>query len=310
MKKIISSLLLFAISLSVFAGCNSSGNKSDSKLNVYTSFYAMYDFTEKIGGDKINVTNLVPAGVGPHDWEPSTTDITNLNKADVLIYNGAGMEHWVDKVLGSLENKDLVVVEASKGISLIEGHHHHEDEEAKEAEDAITYDPHVWLSIKNAKAEMETIKNALVKADPENAAYYEGNYKTYAEKFDTLDKEYTDTLSALPNKDIIVAHQAFGYLCKDYGLNQVAIEGLSADSEPDPARMAEIIEFAKENKIKTIFFEELVSPKVADTIANEIGAKTAVLNPLGGLSDDEIKNGEDYLSVMKSNLEELKSALQ
>lgn len=307
MKKIISVILSVAVASSVFAGCASIRNKSDSKLNVYTSFYAMYDFTEKIGGDKINITNLVPAGIEPHDWEPTTTDITNLNKADVLVYNGASMEHWVDKVVSSLENKDLITVEASKGMSLMEGH---DEEEGGNVKDAISYDPHVWLSIKGAKTEMETIKNALVKADSKNADYYEGNYNNYAEKFDALDKEYTDTLSTVPNKDIIVAHQAFGYLCKDYGLNQVAIEGLSADSEPDPARMTEIIKFAKENKVKIIFFEELVSPKVAETIANEIGAKTAVLNPLEGLSDDDIKNGEDYLTIMKSNLEELKSALK
>ncbi len=201
MKKIISSLLLAALIIGSFAGCTADGGKADGKLKVYTSFYAMFDFTKKIGGDKIEVTNLVPAGVEPHDWEPSTSDITNLGKADVLVCNGAGMENWVDKVTGSLENKKLIIVEASKGIALMEGKY-----EEKTDTDKVSNDPHIWLSIKGAKAEMEIIKNSLVKADADNASYYEENYMKYAAEFDALDKEYTDTLSAMPNKDIIVAN--------------------------------------------------------------------------------------------------------
>ena len=114
----------------------------------------------------------------------------------------------------------------------------------------------------------------------------------------------------MTNKDIIVAHKAFGYLCKAYGLNQIAIEGLMPDSEPDPARMEEIIQLAKKKKINTIFFEELVSPKVANTIAKEIGAKTEVLNPLEGLSEEQVDAGEDYFSVMRTNLKQIKNALE
>ena len=157
---------------------------------------------------------------------------------------------------------------------------------------------------------MENIKNAFVEADPANKDYYEANYEKYAAEFDALDKQFTETLSQFENRDIIVAHEAFGYLCDAYGLNQVAIEGLNSDSEPDPARMKEIVEFAKEKDIKVIFFEELVSPKVAETIAKEIGAETMVLNPIEGLTEEQLEAGEDYLSVMAQNLEALKVALQ
>ena len=157
---------------------------------------------------------------------------------------------------------------------------------------------------------MENIKNAYVKADPDNKDYYEENYRTYAAAFDKLDQEYKDTLSALPNKSIVVSHEAFGYLCDAYGLTQMGIEGLSPDSEPDPARMAEIIDFVKTNQVRVIFFEELVSPKVAETIAAETGAQTQVLNPLEGLSDEDLKNGADYFSVMEDNLAQMKAALQ
>lgn len=285
-------------------GGEASGDAKNSntgdKLKVVTSFYAMYDFAEKIGGDKVSVINMVPAGIEPHDWEPAASDITNLEKAQVFIYNGAGMEHWVDTVLDSLSNKELVITEASSGITLQKGH----------SEEEGTYDPHVWLNPENAKSEMNNIKEAFIKADPNNEAYYSENYETYAAKLDALDKKYKETLTVLENKDIIVAHEAFGYLCNAYGLNQVGIEGLSPDSEPDPSKMEEIIQFAKDNKVKVIFFEELVSPKVAETIAKEVGVKTDVLNPLEGLSEDDIKAGGDYFSVMETNLTSLAEALK
>lgn len=301
-------LCVFAISM-LLTGC-ADKKTEDGKLKVMASFYPVYDFTVKVGGDKVSVTDMVPAGTEPHDWEPDTRDITSLEEADVFVYSGAGMEHWVDDVLESLDNKELVTIEASKGIDLMEGHEEEEEEASEEDQDHGDFDPHVWLAPENAKKEMENIKNALAEADPENKEYYEENYKTYAEKFDELDQKYKETLSPIPDKVIVVSHEAFGYLCAAYGITQMGIEGLSPDSEPDPKRMAEVIDFVKENQVKTIFFEELVSPKVAETIAKETGAKTEVLNPLEGLSDEELKAGEDYISVMEKNLEVIKEALE
>lgn len=311
MKKIASVLAACALLLALSTGCGESAAPAASpsssapaeKLNVYASFYAMYDFAEKVGGDRVKVTNLVPAGTEPHDWEPATTDIRALERADVLVCNGASMEGWVDKVVGSLENKKLVAVEASKGIDLMAGH-------AEEGEEATQYDPHVWLDPENAKKELANIRDAFGQADPDGKGAYEANYETWAAKFDDLDKEYRDAVSGLPRKDIVVSHQAFGYLCRAYGLNQVPIEGLSADAEPDPKRMSEIIDFVKKNDVKYIFFEELVSPKVAETVASETGAKTVEFNPLEGLSDEEQAAGKEYVSVMEQNLQVLKEALQ
>ena len=305
---------LFALSLAAgfvpqqtVTAASEKAQAESEPLSVYASFYPIYDFASKIGGDKVTVINLVPAGMEPHDWEPTASDIIGLENADILVYNGAGMEHWVADVLASLQNKDLIAVEASEGVTLLEGHHegeeeHEEDEEEHEAEG---FDPHVWLSPLNAKKEAENIKNAFVTADPGNKDYYESNYEKVAAEFDALDQEFAETLAALPNKDIIVAHEAFGYLAAAYDLHQVGIEGLAPDSEPDPARMAEIIDFAKANNVKTIFFEELVSPKVAETVANAIGATTAVLSPIEGLSDEQIAAGDDYFSVMRKYLDAL-----
>jgi zinc transport system substrate-binding protein len=296
MKKSISLVLFLMILLIGMSGCNQQAAensvKDPDKLLVYTSFYPMYDLTQKIGGDRIVLKNMVPTGTEPHDWEPSAADIVNLEKAQVFIYNGAGVEHWATQVLASLENKELLTVEATQGLNIVED------------------DGHAWISIRLAKAEMANIKAALVEADPDNAQYYEDNYQHYATLFDELDQAFTGTISVLPKKDIVVAHQAFGYLCADYGLNQIAIEGLSAESEPDPARMKEIINLARERQVTTIFFEELVSPEVAETIAAELGIKTAVLNPLEGLTKEQEAAGADYLSIMEENLAALKAALQ
>lgn len=309
--------LVFAAALSglVLSGCASGGRSSDDnaqgtasgRLKVMASIYPVYDFAVKVGGDKVTVTDMVPAGTEPHDWEPGTDDIIDLEKADVFVYSGAGMEHWAEDVLKSLDNRDLVSVEASEGITLREGHAGEND---KEENAEASYDPHVWLDPMNAKKEMENIKNAFVNADPENRDYYENNYKIYGEKFDALNRSYKDALSPFSGETIVVSHEAFGYLCGAYGLIQMGIEGLTPDSEPDPAQMAKVIDFIKGNKVETIFFEELGTSKVVDVISKETGAKAAALNPIEGLSDEEIKAGDDYFSVMETNLAALKKALE
>lgn len=288
--------------------------QNDDKISVVASFYPVYDFASKIGGDKVTVKNLVPAGSEPHDWEPAPSDITSLEHADVFVYSGAGMESWVTKVLGTLDNKNLVVAEASKGLTLRKWNADQNGGDAKDSDqdehEGTIYDPHVWLAPLNAKQEMKNIETALIKADPKDKSYFEDNYKTWSAKCDQLDQEYRDTLSPLPNKAIVVSHEAFGYLCDAYGLKQMGISGISPDVEPDPARMAEIQDFVKANHVKVIFSEDLVSPKVAESIAKATGAKMELLNPLEGLTDEELAAGDDYFSVMRQNLATLKSALQ
>ncbi|MDR7870428.1 MAG: metal ABC transporter substrate-binding protein [Tissierellaceae bacterium] len=308
MKKFrtISVLLLLLFIIVGITGCgNTVEEDDDEKLKVYTSFYPMYDFTSKIAGDKISVYNMVPSGVEPHDWEPAASDIVNLEKADMFVYNGAGMEHWVEDVLKSLENKELVVVVASQGIDLLLS-----EDDDHDGHDHGDFDSHVWTNPLNVKIQMENIKDALVQLDPDNMDYYNENYDKYSKELDKLNEEFATKLSALSNKDIVVSHKAFSYLCNEYGLNQIAIDGLSPDTEPNPGRMAEIINFVNENNIKVIFFEELASPKVANTIADATGAVVDVLNPLEGLSDEELENGDDYFSVMRKNLEAILKALQ
>ena len=301
------------LSLSLLTGCGTQPADTaagDGRLRVLTSFYPMYDFACKIGGDCIDVTNMVPSGTEPHDWEPSTNDLKNLEKADVFIYNGADMEPWADDLLVN-RSDTLRVVEASENVELRtpDGEHEHAHEHEGADHHHGDFDPHVWLDPENAKIEMEAIRDALCAADPENSTVFQSNYEKYAAELDALDTEFREKLAPLPNRTIVVAHEAFGYLCDAYGLTQVGIEGLSPDSEPDPGRMAEVIDFVREHSISTIFFEELVSPKVAEAIASETGAQAKMLSPLEGLSDEQAASGADYFSVMHDNLAALMEAL-
>ena len=305
--RFLAAVLVALMALGALNGCA----EQKGGLSVVASFYPMADFAKKIGGDRVEVFTMVPTGAEPHDWEPSPADIVRLEKAQVFVYSGAGMEHWAEDVVSSLGNKSLVVAEASKGIALPEGDPGHEDEETHEA-DGHGHgdgDPHVWLDPRNAKAQMASIREALTQADPDGKAVYDTNYEKYALALDELDAEFREGLKDLARRDIVVAHAAYGYLCDAYGLHQVAIEGLSPDSEPDPARVAEIIDFAKANDVRVIFFESLVSPKVAQSIAAQVGARTDVLSPIEGLTNEEAAAGEDYFSVMRRNLAALSAAL-
>ncbi|MCR8642443.1 zinc ABC transporter substrate-binding protein [Paenibacillus sp. N1-5-1-14] len=333
---------LLTIMMLVFVtGCGTSNRAklAEDKINVVTSFYPLYDFTKKIGGEHVNVINLVPAGVEPHHWSPKSRDIKNVTDSDLFVYQGAGFEGWVDEFLKSL-SKDAKVkpLMASEGISLIdadghshddghdhgkeeahdhphEGHDHGKEEEKAHANDGHDhgvgqYDPHAWLSVKNSKKMAENIKNQLVAIDGANKADYEANYAKLAKQFDDLDAKFKAEIAKTARKDIVVSHQAFGYLAHDYGLTQKSIMGLTADAEPTAQQMKDINKFIRDNNVTYIFFEELVSDKLAKTLANDAGIQTLVLNPLEGLTEEQLNAGQDYFSVMELNLNNLLKALQ
>ncbi|HZK28473.1 MAG TPA: metal ABC transporter substrate-binding protein [Thermoclostridium sp.] len=314
-------IALFTASMllsSCSANNTNSTNHEDGKVTAYTSFFTMYDFTSKIGGDKVNIINMVPSGMEPHHWEPSPRDVAGLSHADLFIYNGAGMEGWAEKVIGSISNGDLIAVEASKNIAIQQSQHTHESgENDTEADKGHShndhnhdYDPHVWLDPMNAKIQMNAIKEALIGIDAENTEYYQQNYEFYAKKLDALDEQYKEAVATFSKKEIVVSHKAYGYLCTAYGLTQIALEGIASESEPTPAKMAEIVDFIRDNDVNVIFFDGLSSSKVADAVARETGASVAVLCPIEGVSQEDIKEGKDYFSIMEDNLEALSAALK
>lgn len=300
------SLVLTATLGMVLSSCAKEKEQKET-LSVAASVYPVYDFAGKIAGDKAQVTLLVPAGMDSHDWEPKTSDMITLEKADLFIYNGAGMEHWTETVLKALSNPKLVAVDTSKGIDLLGRIDSREEDEEQRHEQ---YDPHIWLSPVNAKKQLHAIYEAFAAADPENKDYYQANYERYAKEADLLHEEYKAATESAENRNIVTSHQAFAYLCREYGLVQTPIQGIFADAEPSQARMREVIELIRDKQVKVIFAGAQVSSKTVDTIAAETGAAVEVLNPIESLTPEQQKNGEDYFSVMRKNLEALKKALR
>ncbi|GGD66943.1 metal ABC transporter substrate-binding protein [Paenibacillus nasutitermitis] len=298
-------------------GANIEEAGSGNKLKIVATFYPMAEFSRQVAGSHAEVIGLIPSGTEPHDWEPSAKDMVQIQEADVFVYNGL-VEEWVQDALDSAGSQQRIVVEASSGIELMEsmiveeegeGGRDEDHDHNHAHEDGHVLDPHVWLSPVLAQQEVAAIQRALVQADPAHEADYKKNAEAYIARLQDLDEAFRKGLENPKRKEFVTQHAAFGYLAKEYGLTQIPIAGLSPDEEPSPEKMAGVVEFAKKNQMKTIFFETLVEPKVAQTIADEIGAKTDVLNPLEGLTEEETAQEMDYIAVMNKNLEALKKAL-
>jgi len=288
------SLLIVLVLMFTFSACNSkhqTKEDSDNKIKVVVSFNAMREFASAVGKDKIHITTLVNDGTEPHDFEPKVKDLKSMEKAQVFVYNGLKMESWVNKSLQVVDNKDLVVVDASKGAQTI-----------------ITggeTDPHLWLSLKGAELQTENIKNALVKADPDNKNFYERNYEEFILKLEELFNQYKQKIDSISNKNFVTGHAAFAYLCRDFGLKQNSIEDIFAEGEPSAKKLGAITDYCKKNKIRTIFAEDMVSPKISKTLANEVDAKVEKIYTLEGKEDNK-----DFIQSMTYNLEKIYESLK
>jgi zinc transport system substrate-binding protein len=293
-KKIISGVLAILMGV-MLIGCGAktettTQNTTNDKLNITVSIYPLKEFAEKIGGDKVEVTCLVPENMEPHDYEPKTKDFEDLTKSKAFIYNGLGMESWVDKVNEVIKGKDVVILDSSTGV------------EARKEGNAV--DPHIWLSLKNAEIQSENIKNTLVKIDEKNKDYYEENYNKFNEELESLYNEYKPKFDTLSKKNFITGHAAFGYLCRDFGLTQKSVENLFAEGEPTPKQLEDLVNFCKGNNIKTVFSESLASPKVSETLAKEVGAKVVPIMTLESKEDDK-----SYIEAIRYNLDEIYKCL-
>ena len=298
-------LIIIALSLPFgVAGCGD--DDQDQGLKVYTSFYTLYDFATKIAQDKANVYNIMPAGADAHSWTPSAKDIVKLNKADIFLYNGLGLEHWTDQVIKTLD-KNILIVKVSDNIDAIcsddhEHEHHHDDHDHE-----IT-DPHIWLSPKNAKIILQNIKDAFVQADPNNAQSYFDNYEHYAQQCDELDSEFQTKLKDFSKRDIVVTKNAFSYLCQEYNLDQEAL-GSAHQTDPDATKMSEVIKFIEDNNVKVVFYEPM-SLNFAQALTKDATVELKLLNPLESLSEQDLNKGNDYFKIMCQNLEAINYALE
>lgn len=313
-KKIlwISGLVLLVLLLIILVLLNNTkkNNITNNKKQVVTSFYPLYFFTNEIAKDKINISNITPSGSEPHEYEPTPIDMTNIENSDLVILNGGGLESWGENIKINLNKSKTKIVSVGDNLFVKKNDKNHKENEGGENHHHGGLDPHIWLSPILAIQIVDKIESELSQIDTENQEYYKSNAHILKEKLSKLDGEFKDGLKTCVNKNIITSHAAFYYLASTYGLNQISIAGLSQEEEPSSKEMTEIVKFAKSNNVKYIFFESLISPKLSLTIAREIGAKTLLLNPIEGLTIEEIKSGKDYFSEMNNNLINLKIALE
>lgn len=293
-------VLLVLIGLYAFRAADA---PETGRVSVVATFYPLGHFAEKIGGDLVDVAIITPPGAEPHDYEPTPRDIADVYDADVFLLNGNGVDAWAERILPDVQARGVKTVRISDSMTSLE----HSEGVAEEDEGPL--DPHFWLDPVNAAEETMRIADALIAADPERRERYEASRDAYVSQLETLDTEFLNGLATCESREIVTSHDAFRYLAHRYGLTTVHISGLSPEEEPSPQTMADVANLARERGIDVIFFESLVSPKLAETIANEVGARTLPLNPLEGLTDDEINSGMDYVSVMRDNLEHLRDAL-
>ncbi|WLR54767.1 zinc ABC transporter substrate-binding protein [Mesobacillus subterraneus] len=320
-----------------------------NKLTVYTTIYPLQDFAKKIGGEFVEVESIYPPNVDAHSFEPSTKDMMNLAEADLFIYSGAGIEGFTEKAEKALRNEKVMMVKAAENVDMIEsGHTHSHDEEESHSDeqhqegdashsdeehkdDAASHsdeehqdedashsdeeqhdqnlDPHVWLdpilSIKLAA----NIKDSLIELMPDREQEFEQNFALLEKDLKELDNEFKNVIEQAENKHLLVAHEAYGYWSNRYGIIQIAVNGLSPTQEPSQRELTNLIEEAKEHDLKYIAFEQNVSSRVAEMIQREIGAETVTLYNLESISAEDMKNQEDYFSLMRKNLQTLEKVL-
>ncbi len=277
--------LVFLMSVAL-AGCG--GSQSDDRETVVAAFYPLAWAAEEIGGDELDVVNLTPPGAEPHDLELTPRDVEEIRDADVVLFLDRGFQPALER---ALEDRSGASIDLLSGRELAS---------APEGEEELPFDPHVWLDPSRFAAMASAIGTQLDR---------EGAGDRLAARLRALDEELEARLASCARHEIVTSHAAFGYLARRYGLEQIALTGISPEAEPSPGDLERLIEEVEKSDATTVFFETLVSPRLAQTVAREAGAETAVLDPLEGLTPEALAAGDDYMSVMRRNLAALRKAL-
>jgi len=319
MKRLIGTLLL--IGSLALVGCQdkqqAAAPAAEQKLQIVTTLFPLYDFARSIGGDKAEVTLLLPPGIEAHAFEPRPEDAVKTAKAGLFIYTNKFMEPWAEKFVSGLGSSHPVVVDASTGITLQPAgahrhehdHHHHGNHGHRQAKPG--YDPHIWLDLDNARSMVNTIAQAMAAKDPANSAFYSANAAAFQQTLAQLDADYKARLTSCKTRTLLHGgHYAFGYLAKRYGLVYESAISVNADAEPTPARMIELIKQVKKSGVRYIFSEEMVSPRLTEAIARESGVQVLSLHNLHNVGKDDLQAGVGYLALMRKNLEALTIGLE
>jgi zinc transport system substrate-binding protein len=294
-------LVLCLVSIPGFTACSGAkpaDTANADKVRISVTFNALKEFAEAVGGDKVEISTIIPDGTEPHDFEPKAQDLAALSTAQIFVYNGFGMEAWAEDAIQAADNEELIAVDASAGAVPVK------NIDSSEIKEHGQYDPHLWLSLKGAETEVTNIKNALVKADPSNADYYVKNCDDYISSLDSLYNEYKVKFQTVNRKTIVTGHAAFAYLCRDFGLTQNSVEDVFAEGEPSAKQLARLVEYCKDNHVTTIFAEEMANPEVSNTLADEVGAQVETIYTIESAEDNKT-----YLERMRSNLAKIYSSL-
>lgn len=282
---------------------DSNKNKENKKI-VYASFFPIYDLTKQIAGDKLHVESFSNLETDAHEWEPSAKDMADLEKSELLIVNGADMEDWLSDVK---ESSNIEILNTTKNVKLLNEAEENGDDDVNEKED---YDPHTWLSLENAEKQSEAIAKKLGEIDSENKDYYMKNYEKLKDELDSMIAKYKDEFSKIKNKRMYVSHKAFEYLADEFGLEEVSLTGLRSNDDPNPKIFVEIINEARKDKAKTVFYEKDASDKAANALANEIGGNVKAISTLEFATDEDLKNDIHYQDIMKENLDTILEGLK
>ena len=302
--------LLFLLLISFLLSCQPAkeSNREDQKLRVIATIFPIYDFARNIGGDKIKVTMLLPPGTDAHHYELKPEDIVKVSKTDIFLFTNFEMEQWAYKIINAAEkNTNMLAIETGAGAVLLPL-----NAEGEEQENHVSkFDPHIWLDMDNAQKMVDNIAAAFIKKDSRNSDYYLKNAHNYKLKLIAVDQRYRAELTRCKTKTILHAgHWAFAYLAKKYNLNYIAAYNVSADAEPSPQKMVDLVQQGKSQRIAYIYYESMINPRLAQMIARETGAGLLKLNNGHDVSKADIKNGESFISLMEKNLINLKKGLQ
>lgn len=278
------------------------------KPQIMASLFPQYDIVREIAQDKVDVELFLPAGVEPHSYEPSASTLVKIVEADLFIYSSDILEPWVKRLVEGNASADLIVLDASKGVTLIEKDHDHDEEDEK---DEDGFDPHYWLDAQNMMIMSASILNALIEIDPENEVFYRNNALVYRTKLMALDEAWIDLFArAQLNQIIYGGHFAFGYLSHRFGLEILSpYSGYAPDAEPSAQALASLMDVLDKKEINVIFTEELIDPRVARIIAEQAQVKIEVLHGAHNLSPSEMKAAWTFISIMEDNIAKLKEAL-
>ena len=283
---------LMAMALFIQACGGAAGTTPASQagqLSVAATIYPVQFLAERIGGGRVHVVGLVPTGVESHDWEPSPRDVTDIYDADVFVHTGSGFEGWVERLLRDLEAEGPLVVSA--------------------AADVVQDDPHLWLDPGLYALQAERVRDGLVQADPVGAPAYDANFSALRDELAVLEAAMEQGLALCDRDTLVVSHSAYGHLARHFDLEQIAVAGVSREVEPSPAQVRAVIEQAVSTGATHVLYEPLVTPRVAETVAEEAGLALLPLDPLEGLTEEQANGGADYFTVMRDNLATLRTAL-